>query len=793
MSDTILSGDFTVYYKSENNQKRIVYTGAGTTYTVRQLYSALQDLFDELNQMDDQVPMTAQTPTEFTLVNGWFIDDVSTQYLYGGAITTNGWASNEVFKVAYSETVAMVSGDIGKTITTSSYSGTVLDYNDTGATNYLWIRPDDPATDLFDSAEAFTITSGTGTGNITVSTNVTGEQLWANIYTIGSLASNTTMYVIQDGSKVTDAKASTDWWGYGHIDILVKVKDMGTEIDDGVVKVFNRRPGSLYDNFEVDLTNGGRNPIPLATAPDLNEARGLRQMVLTTASGNFTVGEIIQDDSDATIQGVVAASSGTAPNVTVDYYLIGDPLNDFSAGTGGFTGQTSSETATAVAPSDVYGATFTDVTITHAATTGNLNNGSGTRPYSISVNCAGRPLSEVYEYFKYITRRGSATAIDGTDGEQYIGSQNQVEYSSQAGGDWTEGNTIYLFESDNTLAAQGVIVADHDDGTTGDVILRQVRFFTSGAVTKAGDNVVFGSSTVTATVDSVRTINPTKQSPLGTFAGGTMFAAPGVWLTNYAADQSFQLIDDDGTVQIPPNTVSVSVTNTRAGDRIGVYRTNPDGTLKKDEYTCTVTAQGATSITMSASISNEAPPDGTVIVVDTDQQYEYPLRYASYSAAVLTLDTLSATADAGGSATSLVDADGDFVNAGVLVGDLVFNDTENTYGFVTNVTATTLTLTNDGSNAPVTDWSSDAYIVNGVPEALTGSDTAYIPFLFVYETQGTDGSPGNEFDTIIHSTDIDVVVRARQAGVILPFEAANSIKSSGMSQAVIRNPDTIYQ
>ena len=38
-------------------------------YTVNELYSYLQDVFDEPEQMDDPVPMTAQTPTQYTMIN----------------------------------------------------------------------------------------------------------------------------------------------------------------------------------------------------------------------------------------------------------------------------------------------------------------------------------------------------------------------------------------------------------------------------------------------------------------------------------------------------------------------------------------------------------------------------------------------------------------------------------------------------------------------------------------------------------------------------------------------------
>ena len=86
--------DFTIDYVN----KVIRYDGAETPphpladmLTVNALYSHVMDTFDELNQMDDALPMSAQTPTDYSLINGWFIDEMTVQCLKGGAITTIGW------------------------------------------------------------------------------------------------------------------------------------------------------------------------------------------------------------------------------------------------------------------------------------------------------------------------------------------------------------------------------------------------------------------------------------------------------------------------------------------------------------------------------------------------------------------------------------------------------------------------------------------------------------------------------------------------------------------------------
>ena len=127
MSDSVLSGRWKVYYEAENRQKRVVRDTSVTptvTDTVNTLYSAVQDLFDELSQMDDGVPMSAQTPTEYTVgiidagdKDPWFIDRQSAEYLRGGAIKTADWlrvvdSKVGIVKVACNNT-AILAGDIG--------------------------------------------------------------------------------------------------------------------------------------------------------------------------------------------------------------------------------------------------------------------------------------------------------------------------------------------------------------------------------------------------------------------------------------------------------------------------------------------------------------------------------------------------------------------------------------------------------------------------------------------------------------------------------------------------------
>lgn len=284
----MIQDDFSIDYVG----KRIYHSSGTTVYSANELYSWLLDTYDELGQMDDDVPMSAQTPTEYTLINGWYMDDESFKFLDGGAIKTVGWAS-EIHVVGFASAgyTSAVSGDIGKMVNDDGADfGTLLAYDNT--LRKWWIRTGSATT--MASGSAVTIDSGTGAGTTDV-ISATGENLWANPYSLGTIESGSELYIEQNGSILTA------WWAAGHIDVLVKVKEAGTEIDGAVITVFTRELSDSYDQYEVDLSAGGRLPIPLATANDLN---------------NQTAAGTIEDWQDGTVATVAIAFGTYAADVS---------------------------------------------------------------------------------------------------------------------------------------------------------------------------------------------------------------------------------------------------------------------------------------------------------------------------------------------------------------------------------------------------------------------------------------------------------------------------------------------
>lgn len=810
MSDTILSGNWTVYYLAENRQKRIVWTGSATgTNTANQVYSAVADLMDDLNQMDDGSIMSAQTPTQYTIgiidasdAEPWFIDRTSVEHLTGGALTTNGWiratgTATGVVRVAYTIGTDFITSDIGKTITnaTSLSAGTLLDFNTTGSTKYMWIRPTSNASanDWSGSSGTVTVTSGSAASVTQSAAATTGDSLWANIFSLGTIAANSHLYVYQNATHLNAYKGTNDWWPDGQIDVLVNVKELGSLIDSGFVTVFNREYDNTFSDFTVDCHTGGRNPIPLAAGADLNNTTGYREFTGSSGSGTFVVGEIIYFPgggslSAATAQGIVTKVTGTSGSPVLDYYLIGN-LTDF-ANTNAVKGNTSSATCTAAAPSNVGPSTDT-IAITYGANnTFDIPQSGTTQGYSIVIDLASTySVAQGYEFSKYRSRRGDQeTSETPIDGESYIGSDYRIQYSTITGTINTGDVVTQL-----TSLATGTVVANNTGPAAGSkyLILRNSRgtFDNTHSVQKDGSDHV---DTVTCTA-----ITPIHSAPFGTFAGGTWFCSPGVVLKNVLTTDvnKYQLTDDTGTVQKAPTSVTVIVSNTRAGDGVSVFvLTGVGGIINKSQYTATIQSIGATTVVVSTTITLNTPGKTSGGIIRLVQgNTEFRTRYSSWATSTFTLASLTAQTATSGTTTTTIFATGsNFVTAGILVGDVVRNTTHAAVGYVTQVnSATQLTVT------PMAGFvSTDSFELNTLPVATTGSDHYYVPIIDTVELTGTDGSPGNESISMVYTSDLPVIVRTRHNFSadpynIIPFESPATITTSGLSLASIRTKDTI--
>jgi len=827
MSDTILGGNWTVYYLAETRQKRIVWSGgAAAPDETIDVYVALQALFHQGNQMDDGSFMTKQTPTEFTLgisdagdKNPAFISPDSVHHLKGGSLKTAGWkrvTGSNIGIVRFDYTVGagtdFVAGDIGKPVVAEDGDdGTLLDYVSDGSNGTAWVRPATSAVgddwDM-DTLTGVTVTGGSGDVDQDAAAT-TGEMLWTNVYNtlgIATLVSDTHQYLYQGvktldtapDALVTAYKDSQDWFDDGPIDILVLVADQSSDlldratfIDEGYVSVFAHQYGATYSFVVADLFSGARTPLAMETGNDLNVNDGYGSVTLGTSAGNWNVGDEIEGQTDGG-RAIITATSGSNPTITLEFYYIGtSPIIPFDGSEAIDNNDDTGTSASSGSVSDVGPAALSGLGVTFGSdNTFDIDQNGTNEYYSIVLDVSAETFEDAYQWVQYTYRRGSTGTGDsnGIEAEQYIGISYRIAYTTLTNGPLPEGTEV----TQANTGARGTVVAHH---TTPKIItLRNTRGTFNNTDQIDDDN---GSAYVTGVTCTA--ITPVKSSPLGLFAGGKWFFAPGVVPNNrLGADANdYEVTDDLGNTQIKePIQISVDIGDTRIDDWLTIHRlTQAGGEIEKDTYQVKAAGitKGDNEIEVVADIAVDEPgktAGGHVVVVDISAQREDVYRFSSYTGKIFTLDQTSVGTGTGGDESTLIDSAGAFTTENK-VGDLVRDTDNDEWAYVLEIVGDTeMTMT-----PKATSWNGAAYISNDVVSDYVTADTVFVPIMFVYETAGTDGAPGQETVSLIYDVDIPALLRGRNSidggsYKVVPFSLEVTIGSGGLSQNIIRTPQT---
>ncbi len=824
MSDTILSGDLTVYYLDDNRRKQIKWTGGtGKTDTQKliDVYSATEDLMTIPTQQDDGLIFSAETPVEYTIGKidagdnePWFIDLATMEHMVGDfqnftgcALKTSGWtrvqdSNTGIVVVAVSAVSNTITDtDVGNDISHGDGdAGTLLDVVDTGgATDYLWIRPDSSA-----AANNFDSTSGTLTCNGQTATQeaaaVTGEMVWGNVYTTGALQPDTHIYIFQDGSKITaNDQTNQDWWPDGHIDRAIPIKDYTSAtfplIDQGYLTVKANQYGTkyTYSIIRMNTTSGGGVAAGLSSGDDITNTTGYKSITQTAGSGNWTVGDEISGDT-SNARAIITQIDNPGSTQTLHYYLIGDPLIDFQTAAEGITNEDDTGTGTKDGnPPANQGPALTtwfdgnlQPTYAFANTQVDIDDDGTAEEYGITIDLQSASLAQMHEFNKYTHRRGSTTDQDGLDGEEWIGLDYAVNYASITG-TVSEGATV----TGVTSGATGVVVSN-PGGSNNTALLRNSRgTFQDGEAIEIDGSNRFDAASLT-----VEVIVPVAESSFGTLAGTTFFASRGVVLSNYkgSEENSWSTLDATGTTRARPTTITMQILNLKTHDYASCMRlTGSGGSVNKTEYDAVGgEVIGSTSITVSTAIAADVPgktAGGHVVMRDTDDNgQEYLMRYDSYSAAsgVVQLANVAIASAAGSTNASTIVSTAVFVST--LVGDLVYNTDRTAVSYVASV----ISSTEVQINPPITGQvGGDTIDLNVVPASINSADDIYFPIIFKYME-----SDGSTSATMQYVADIYAQVRVRNtadaAVKIKGYTAEVTIGTGGGTSSATRIENTVY-
>ena len=828
MSDTILGGKLTVYYGADNRRKQIKWSGTTAktdTQKMIDVYDACEDLMTEADQMDDGLIFDAPTPGEYIIgkidageLDPWFIDLKTMEHIVGDylnftgcALRTSGWTrdlpgdgtGNVGIVVIPVTNIDIAASDIGDTIThtTDNDSGTLLDFVDTGgATDYLFIRP-------ADNTLANDFNTGSGTLECSTSTNQatqtavahTGEMVWGNVFTTGALVNNDThIYVFQNGVKVTISDdTDNDWWPDGHLDRAFPIKDYKTSafptIDEGYLTVKANQYASkyTYSIIRMNTTSGGNVAAGLSSGDDIYNDTGYASVDLTGASGNWNVGDEIKG-ATSEARAIITQIENPGATPTLHFFYIGDPLTAFSTSevinnqddTG--TGSEDGGGVNNEGPADTAwfdGSAFP--TYAFANTQVDIDDDATAEEYGITIDLNQASLAQMHEYNKYVMRRGSTTSLDGLDGEEWIGLDYAVNYSTITG-TVSEGATV----TGATSGATGVVVSN-PAGTNNTALLRNSR----GSFQDAEDIQVDGGNKFNASGLTVEVITPVAEASFGTMAGVNFFGSRGVVLTDYKTTEEnlFSLIDATGVTRARPTTISMSIGNLKQYDYVACYRlTGALGDINKTEYTCTGGESiGDATLDLDSAIAADVPGKtlgGTCILVDvTDDNREYVLRYSSYAAATgtITLANSTWTAEALTDDNTIIDT-GAFANT--KVGDLVYNNDLTAVSYVVDV------VDDDEITIypPLTGQDqNDTGEINCVPVVPTSSDKVF--FAIVFEFRESDGTASASMQYL---ADIYSRVRVRNtsdaATKIKGYTSDVTIGTGGGTATATRIENTVY-
>lgn len=855
MSDTILGSNFTVAYLDENRQKRISWSGANDhdTESMNAVYSALMNLFDESAQSDDGVPMSAQTPTEYTvgLIDAgdtndpWYITYDAMEHITGGALRTASWArvtsTNTGVVVVPATNVSMdVATDEGQTMTNGADTGTLLEIIDDGTDFYLVIRPtDNTATHDWDTGSGTITSSGAGAQTATqTAAALTGEQIWANFFSLGTIEGDTHIFGYYGDpyepddetgrARITSVNSSTeDWWGDGAIDTVVPIRDWTTAanpiIDAGFSTFKANKFSTEYSFFEVEAstTSGGRNPVPLSTKDDLNNDTGFRQVTLGTSALTWNEGEEILGATSGA-RAIITGTSGANPTITLQYYLLaqqptaadhfGGALTDFN-GSEAINNQDGDGTSASSGAPAAYGPSdatwFTSgvlPTIVYGNYQADIDNDATNEQYGILIDCNSNPLTEVYQWLKYENRYGeitsSGTGAGGTDvfGELWKGGEVYINYgtSAEAGGTIAEGEDVLQ----ETSGATGIVVSH--DTTSNVMLLRDVRgtFATGSATSHTITSLDAGAGSIEMdTADSAVAVAfaPNAVSPYGTFAGGTFFGARGVAIVDWVAadENSFQLTPIEGGTFARPQAFSITVTNLNGtaitdglADLVAVFELSSDGgPINKTQYSST----GGTALAAGTQVVD------TTITADTPAAGTIVVRDASdnnanyyirYASYVTSTFTLAEFAAFTSTATTNT-TQVTYATGG-------FNAAVRRGDLVWNVTRSlhsyVVSVDSDTqltiSPAIAGQTNADSIAINVMPIDDDTLDDVYVVPIHTYPTGTTASASVQYVDTYYYRA---IVRNNRAATKIVPFTATGSVTSGTDNQTVqtVRNTDTI--
>ncbi|RLI53163.1 MAG: hypothetical protein DRP09_16380 [Candidatus Thorarchaeota archaeon] len=460
-----------------------------------------------------------------------------------------------------------------------------------------------------------------------------------------------------------------------------------------------------------------------------------------------------------------------------DYLILGQVEGTFQDGET-ITGGTSGTTATVNGTLDVSVTTLNQ----------DLNNGNGPQPYDIHINCATRPLSEVYEYMKYITRKDSSWYIIQNDGSQNYTTYGEVYKFAQTTYTPVKPAPFGQYLGGTLFGARGIWIENMDSSDAKNFQLRD-----SNDTIQTPPNVVAVTVTSVVSGDRVAVFRLTqaggeidRQRYQLAYIHGDSVQFYNADTTNYTDETTDAAESTADDVYLPPQQ------STTEGDAI-YFGSN----YKFSEVRINVTTPGNYSdITIVweywngsawTSLSVTDNTNGFTVSGTNEVTFTPPgdwakttvngvLAYYIRARATFGASPSITTAPLAGECWNWHNYNGSNV---VAIGTSISGDEPQS--------GTVRIVKTDGTDDIYSydSWSGQRFVLSGTLSTdYSENQYVYVPII---DAEATSSSVTN---TLIYSSDIPVLVRVRKYG-IQPFQVESTITDVGLTVSAIRTTDNI--
>lgn len=656
----IVAADWTI----TRSTKVIAYTGHAHTgvnpsyATVIEFHRWLQGLADDavaVPASSDQLDITNIDPSRrstdniITLINGYTIDQTSSEHLYDGSII-QGTAGSDIWDgivnfgnkgvlIQLHQNGTVVSDDwwnysLGGSATSAPSSTVVTDSAlSTALTNRGLGTNDLIGYTLYNTTDgSHGIITANTTGTITVGGGLFGGT--ENDFDVSDV------YKIGIGVNRAATSGISHRW-------MQKVRTAAADIDLRKLLGTNRRFGYTYGEFSINATSRGNNVLALSDSTDLNNSTSE-----TTVSG-WTDVFIDRTDSTINASGTNAAGQavlnvqggGGASFADGDFIMIGTDNSEYKIVSIATDALTLNRNLVVAASSseDIY-----DLNIGYRSI--DVNNDTVNENYYAVWDRGGKSINQFYEYTKYQIADGSTEQIYGLNGELFRGITHEIVVDTPTGNfDAVEGLT---WGSGATAGTGQLLAIDSEASPTKMWIQLLTGIAPGDEITITGSN-----STATAICETGTTavIERSLSKPfVGTSTGSALIGSYGLALQTADLSSADKVTDLTNTVISPPNNVTNTVAGLVSGeDRVLVAPwdgsttdTNGDPAITKNQLTLntTLSTDNITSVVVTAAIPSDTPPTGYIRVIDNNG-FERRLHYSSWTTSTFTIDTTDGNED----------------------------------------------------------------------------------------------------------------------------------------------------